>query len=608
MGLRGRLLWLVLLPAIPALLLAIYTNFKERQRGRTRVAQDAIRLAQLAAVNYSGMLEATRQHLAALAGFEEARKTNLAVFDSFFEGMRKAYPDYVDLGLIETNGDLVACSFRDRRPTNLASRAFFSRILQTREFTVGSFHPGDTKTAANLVCAYPVSDTEGHMVRILYAALDLAVLRRTAARSEIPPGAVLHLLDRVGMILTQRPAWEEGVGRPYPDPALLPVAHSRREGTAETRARRDDVRLTAFTSVGQGPGTNLTVCVGMPLSVAYAETDRMLLLNLAGMSLVASLALLAAWIYANQAILRPIRALAASTQRLTAGDLGARTGLPPSPTELGQLARAFDQMAETLEQQRLQNQHLQAELEDRVKERTAELEQSNRELEAFSYSVSHDLRAPLRHIHGFVQLLEEDNGETLTQEGHRLVKLISTASKRMGMLIDDLLAFSRMGRVELSRTTVNMSAVVEEVLQEIQRDTEGRQISWEVESLPAVTADRALLKQVWANLLSNAVKYTRDRDVARIRISASLREQDVEFRVADNGAGFDMRYAGKLFRVFERLHPAEAFEGTGIGLANVRRIILRHGGRTWAEGRVGEGATFYFTLPLTGAMERGSGE
>ncbi len=243
-------------------------------------------------------------------------------------------------------------------------------------------------------------------------------------------------------------------------------------------------------------------------------------------------------------------------------------------------------------------QKLNTMLEQRVHERTSQLEAVNKELEAFSYSVSHDLRAPLRHIGGFADMLRQNSGAQLDETGQRYLGIISNSAKQMGVLIDDLLVFSRMGRAELRRSNVNMDELVAEVWREMAGDLAGRRIAWEIAPLPALDCDRALLKQVWVNLLSNAVKYTRHRNQAIIKIRCQKNGQaEWEFSVSDNGAGFDMQYVGKLFGVFQRLHLAEEFEGTGIGLANVQRIVLRHGGRVWAEGALDRGATFYFTLP-----------
>jgi len=242
---------------------------------------------------------------------------------------------------------------------------------------------------------------------------------------------------------------------------------------------------------------------------------------------------------------------------------------------------------------------LNVELEQRVLDRTAQLDAANKELEAFAYSVSHDLRAPLRHISGFSELLAKRSGDALDDRGRHYLETITTSVGQMGVLIDDLLQFSRTGRAELQIAEVDMGEALREALELLQRETGERDIEWSIEPLPRVVGDHALLRQVWANLLGNAVKYSRGRTPARIEVGVRDSEGTSEdvFWVRDNGVGFDMRYAHKLFGVFQRLHSATEFEGTGIGLANVERIINRLGGRVWAEAEVDKGAEFYFSLP-----------
>jgi PAS domain S-box-containing protein len=234
----------------------------------------------------------------------------------------------------------------------------------------------------------------------------------------------------------------------------------------------------------------------------------------------------------------------------------------------------------------------------RAKEAT---ETANRELEAFAYSVSHDLRAPLRHISGFVELLEKHARESLDDTSRKHLSRIAASARRMGMLIDDLLSFSRMGRTEMQRATVDLGRMVAEVRREVEQGVTGRRIAWTVGELPPVQGDPAMLRLVLTNLLSNAVKYSAPRDEARIEVRASVADGETVICVRDNGVGFDPRYATKLFGVFQRLHRQDQFEGTGIGLANVRRIVQRHGGRTWAEAELDKGASFYFSLPEAGA-------
>jgi signal transduction histidine kinase len=240
---------------------------------------------------------------------------------------------------------------------------------------------------------------------------------------------------------------------------------------------------------------------------------------------------------------------------------------------------------------------LNEELEHRVARRTSELEAANKELEAFSYSVSHELRAPLRQIEGFIEILSESKAAEADEETKQCVTVITAGAKRLSQLIDDLLAFSRTARAGLRMTTVNLNTVCESVLRDLAGEVDDREVTWVHGVLPEVKGDTALLRQVLANLLGNALKYTRRKEHARIEIGSRVTEDEIIIFVRDNGVGFDMRYAGKLFGVFQRLHPQSEFEGTGIGLANVRRIIHQHGGRTWGEGEPNKGAAFYFSLP-----------
>ena len=239
-------------------------------------------------------------------------------------------------------------------------------------------------------------------------------------------------------------------------------------------------------------------------------------------------------------------------------------------------------------------------LEQRVLARTAELDATNKELEAFSYSVAHDLRAPLRHMDGFIRLLNKRAYATLDEKNQRYLGIISDSARQMGLLIDDLLAFSRVGRAELQLGAVSLHQLLNEALQELTDETQGRDITWKIGQLPEAMVDRSMMRLVMINLLANAVKFTSKREHAQIEVGASSSDGDeIVVFVRDNGVGFDMEYASKLFGVFQRLHPAEDYEGTGIGLANVQRIIHRHNGRAWAEGEVDRGATFYFSLPKT---------
>jgi signal transduction histidine kinase len=323
-------------------------------------------------------------------------------------------------------------------------------------------------------------------------------------------------------------------------------------------------------------------------------------LTILGVVLAASLA--AAFFVsriAQRAVAQPLIELAETARRVSHDRLHSiRAAARGDDYEVALLVEAFNDMLVQIERddRRLKEAH--DELEIRVRERTSELAAANKELEAFSYSESHDLRAPLRHVLGFTTLLRQRAEPVLDEQNRRYLTTIADAAQRMGRLIDDLLAFSRTSRTNLEKRRVSLVTLVKEAQAEALAAAGGHEIRWTIqEDLPEVCADPALIRLVLVNLLSNAIKYSGTRNLQEIAVGCRIEPREIVVFVKDNGVGFDMQYAHKLFGVFQRLHAAEDFEGTGIGLANVQRIINRHGGRVWAESALNEGATFSFSLP-----------
>jgi signal transduction histidine kinase len=337
------------------------------------------------------------------------------------------------------------------------------------------------------------------------------------------------------------------------------------------------------------PPTPWQVVVEFPRDAVLAPAERLV----RGSALIAlvllTIATIVGWILSRK-LTTPLRQVTEAAEAVAESRPAVRIDLGRRD-ELGRLAESFNTMAEKVE-------HARAELEHRVEVRTAELSTANRELEAFSYSVSHDLRAPVRAISGFVQILEEDHSDKLDADGRRSLERVKVNARRMGQLIDDLLAFSQIGRTPMVRQRVDMAQLARSVVDEAVRTAAPRTIDFMVDTLPPAFAEPSLINQVLVNLVANAVKFTGKRQYASIMIGARPDANGATaYFVRDNGAGFDMRHADKLFGVFQRLHKPEDFEGTGVGLAIIDRVVTRHGGRVWAEGRVNEGATFYFTLP-----------
>jgi len=314
------------------------------------------------------------------------------------------------------------------------------------------------------------------------------------------------------------------------------------------------------------------------LQTAEIRDARQKVIWISAVLTVAMLAILVAYLMVfRRFVLAPINELQAATDRIAAGDLVHRVGMKAN-NEFGELGRRFDHMTGQLQASR------------------TGMDAAIKELDAFAYSVSHDLRAPLRGMDAFSQILQKKYATHMDEDAQHCLHMIRDNAQQMGRLIDDLLAFSRLSQQPLRKERVDQEALVRTVLQALQMEQKDRQFDLDVGELPAVEADPRLLRQVWVNLISNALKYTRTRDRAMIRIGSEKKNGTPVYFVQDNGVGFDMRYANKLFGVFQRLHRAEDYEGTGVGLAIVHRIVARHGGEVWAKAVKNQGATFYFTL------------
>ncbi len=381
-------------------------------------------------------------------------------------------------------------------------------------------------------------------------------------------------------------------------PKLPTIPQGEDEVSEFTNDQLGLVRTVMF----QGKPTAL-VYLQSDLQQLYLRRTRYLEITVAVL-LVSLLAAFLASHVAGKRVVKPIMALS-ETARVVSRDQNYSIRAAPSASqdEIAALIEVFNEMLTQIQQRDEALQKSRDELERRVRERTAELELANRELEAFTYSVSHDLRAPLRHINGFSQALVEDLGPQLDAASRHYLDRIQAGTTNMAQLIDDLLNLARIGRRELARQVTGLDSILKEVLADLQNETAQREIEWKIEQLPFVECDPSLMKQVFSNLLANACKYTRPRKPAVIEVGQTKQNGNMVIFIRDNGVGFSMKYADKLFGVFQRLHRAEDFEGTGVGLATVQRIIHKHGGRIWAEAELDKGATFYFTLSTSEKVE-----
>ncbi len=398
--------------------------------------------------------------------------------------------------------------------------------------------------------AVPVKDQQDKPLAILVMHTDLGAFFDWARNIEIGPGGFLYIVDSKGQLAFHPKYPAQGEIIDYKE---VPVVQLVLQGKTNVEITYNPVekekRVSAYVPAKYGWG----VIAQQPVTTAFAFKNRQMQHILFGYGLILLFSVL-------------VIVLA---------------------------AQIFRQRRKVDEDHRVMN-----ELEFRVAKRTHELEAVNRELESFSYSVSHDLRSPLRAIEGFTQIMVEDYGPQLDAEGNRLLLVIRDNARRMSMLIDDLLAFSRLGRQAMKAVDINMKQLVENVIHELQAQNTSQDMNFIIHPLPEARGDRTLIQQVWVNLISNAIKYSGSQPQSRIEVGSYTKDMEIVYYVKDNGTGFNMEYYDKLFMVFQRLHRTEDFPGTGIGLAIVQRVIARHGGRVWAESVVNAGATFYFSLPV----------
>jgi signal transduction histidine kinase len=597
-SLRSRAIALVLLAIVPVLALTLYSYVEQRHRAVREVQRDELVTVRNLATILEVLIRDTQQHLKTLVQLPQVQRLDRDACNALLAKLLEESPHYAVLGGADPEGRVFASAPAARGPVNVADRLWFRKVFQTRTFFVGEPLLGRVSGKYSFNMSYPIQDDLGRFQGAVVIAVDLNWLGGLLARSDLPASAALVLTDGTRKVLFRHPEPLKYIGKMLPD-ILIKAMTTGDEGVAEGLGLPGDERLFAFVRLSP-PWQDMCLAIGLPRDPALAKVNRDLQRNLLWLGLVGLLAMTAAWYGSGVFIVWPVRRLRSVIERLAEGDLTGRAGPDYTAGELGYLAHAFDQMADSIQERDARLKEAARELAQRVRDlnlRTAQLEEANKELEAFSYSVSHDLRAPLRGIAGFSRILLEDYAGRLDADGKRFLNIIQSDTQKMGKLIDDLLALSRFGRREMRFGAFQMEGLVRAVSKDLRELDPGRNLEIQIKPMPTAQGDRDMVRQVLMNLLANAIKFTRTRETAEIEVSGWNTETENVYCVRDNGVGFEMEYGDKLFGVFQRLHSEDQFEGTGVGLAIVQRIIQRHGGRVWAEATVGAGATFYFTLP-----------
>lgn len=593
---RANLLAVLLALLIPLLLLQAYVSFRNYEERLQQQLEANLEIARAAAVAFDGYVQDVLHEELALGTAITSASAPPSDVDGYLKVNADQYPSLREFFWSNPQGRIVASSNAALLGVEIGDRDYYQAVTGGKEWAVSDLLQAKVGGEPVFVIARGVRDGNGRLQGIMAATVLPDELGATLP-IERSGAAAVSAIDRQGRLVYRSPS--------------VPLSWDRRGATQ--RQPMTSQALAGAEATGSYPseidGQGRMGGLAPIRSIGWAAratqptedvTGPLLrdILRDAGLFLLISLAALAtAWVV-SQRITRPLGRLEEQATAIAGGESGVQVEAA-GPAEMRSLAGAFNQMSKEI---RLHQERLAAEtvrsrqLAHEAQRRAAELDAANKELEAFSYSVSHDLRAPLRTIDGFSKALLEDYAEVLDENGQRYLEWVRTGSQRMGRLIDDMLALSRVTRSEMRRERVDLSAIAREVGAELQRVQPESRI--ELAVAPGVTAegDSHLLRLVMQNLLGNAWKFTSKREAARVEFGVTDQEGNRVYFVRDNGVGFDMAYADKLFRAFQRLHSEEDFPGTGVGLATVQRILRRHGGRIWPEAAVDQGATFYFTL------------
>jgi signal transduction histidine kinase len=616
-GLRARLLAVVLVGIIPTSVL-LYLQIADQQA--TMLAQvrgEAERFVTSTAGEVTGVLEAARSVLLGASQAPAIEQHEKARADSLCRGVLGESIDYSNVSVVDGVGRVWASALPAAVGTDLSREPWFAALKSSGRFTTGGYEISPVTGKATVVCAFPVLDTRGRLRAAMISELRIDAFRKVLAAQALPYGGASLLVDTSGAVVARVPTLRGVEGTRLVTTQLVSTVLSKGRGTGRLSGLDGVGRIYAFRPVVEQGQTSLLLAVGFDERQIDASANRAYRQALISLLIIGTLALGLAWLLAENSVTRPARRLIEISRRLASGDLTARSNLPLRSDEFGQLGAEFDAMAAAvdtrlheLEKARAELARLNRDLDRRVALRTAEIEESNRELEAFSYSVSHDLRAPLRAIDGFSQALLEDHTAELSAEGRGHLERVRAAASRMGQLIDSLLALSRLSRAPMEPERVDISGLAARISAELAEEEPERNVAVRVEPGLETEGDEALLSVLLENLLRNAWKFTQGRAEAHIEVGSAEADGGRAFFVKDDGAGFDMAHVDKLFGAFQRLHRNEEFPGLGIGLATAYRIARRHGGTMWATGEPDKGATFYFTVgPLSNIVseDRGHG-
>ena len=603
-SIRSILLALVFATGLPLVGLLAYTIYTDANRAVAQASANVRSLNTIFAANVSRTLAANKEAMALLSKRPLIRAVDEAHCDPILTDFRTLFPLFANIGTIDLAGRIVCSAVAQPggKPVSVAKTEWFQRALVEKRFIMGNPFIGPITGKWVSVLVYPIYDDLNILKGFVALPLDLVAYDPKISAAPMPPGTRYGLLGADGTLIWRNTDPDGLIGKDLRHLDLVQNLLATKDGLIETAGSDGIFRLYAITPVQEA---NWYSYVSIPSQPLYAAAKKNIIRN-SLLALLSLLVLAGIAILLARRIALPAIALAANARAIKKGEYDVRAKAADI-SEMAEVAEEFNEMVESWQAAERQLHDLNIHLEVRVQARTAELKKANQELSAFSYAVSHDLRAPLRAIDGFCHMLLEDYGERLDDAGRGYLNRVRRASQHMAEIIDDMLGMARSVRDEMSCGVFDLSTLARTVAADIEASSPRAGVEWRIPDGIMAFGDENLLSVLLENLLGNAYKYTSKQASARIEIGLLPDKQDGKavYFVKDDGVGFDMGHSGKLFGMFQRLHSGGDFDGHGIGLATVQRIIQRHGGEIWADSQVEQGATFFFTLadPQAGMIE-----
>ena len=590
-SIRSLLLTLVVAVVLPLVAMVALTIYRDANYAIDQAKANVRALAKSVAANTSRTLTTNREALEVLVRRPLMRQVDGTRCDPMLRDFRALFPRFTNITTIDLQGNVVCSALPQPggKAVNISNTDWFRRAQAERRFMVGDPFVGPITGKWVSVLVAPIHDESHALKGFMGLPLDLSAYDPDIAAAPMAPGTRYGIVSGSGRLIWRNQDPEKLIGKDVQDTAVVRKTMESKDGDFEGTGSDAVERFYAVAPIAEA---NWYAYVGVPLQPIYEAALRNAIVNsLFGLLLL--LGIIGIAIYVARRVANPVLALAGTARALKEGKSDLRAAID-GPREVAEVAAEFNALVDGLQTAGSELRQLNAELEQRVAQRTQDLQGANKELERFSYSVSNDLRSPLRAINSFARVLLEDEGERVSEDGKRMLDRIAVNSSKLGQLVDDILEYSRAGRRAVDRAPVDLDKLVVSLADELHAANPKSSI--DVKLLPMAQGDATMLRQIFENLIGNACKFSAGRAHPCIEVGTATERGATVYYVKDNGVGFDMQYAGKLFGTFQRLHRESEFPGTGFGLAIVKQLVEMHGGRVWYDAQPDQGATFYFTL------------